>query len=139
MRPRMRLSPLLIFKALSVWKAIICRIKWPVKTVNVINQKIVKIALFKLRGIQIKITKRKTIQTPRYSVQHPLIKALTPPSSLGTPSRALMTVRKTSSFSKSPKPSSIWITATMNSHKTPKVFQKLNQIINKYSLPTSMQ
>ena len=135
----MRLSPLLIFKALSVWKAIICRIKWQVKTVNVINQKIVKIALFKLRGIQIKITKRKTIQTPRYSVQHPLIKALTHPSSLGTPSRALRTLRKTSSFSKSPKPSSIWITAMTKSHKAPKVFQKLSQIINKYCLPTSMQ
>jgi hypothetical protein len=27
----------------------------------------------------------------------------------------------------------------MNSHKTPKVFQKLNQIINKYCPPTSMQ
>ena len=139
MRPRMRLSPLLISKALSVWKAIICRIKWQVKTVNVINQKIVKIALFKLRGIQIKITKRKTIQTPRYSVQHPLIKALTRRSSLGTPTRAPRTLRKTSSFSKLPKPSSIWITATMNSHKTPKVFQKLSQITNKYSLPTSMR
>ena len=139
MRPRMRLSPLLIFKALSVWKAIICRIKWPVKTVNVINQKIVKIALFKLREIKIKMRVTKTIQTPQYSVQHPLIKALTRRSSLGTPTRAPRTLRKTSSFSKLPKPSSIWITATMNSHKTPKVFQKLNQIINKYSLPTSMQ
>ena len=139
MTPRMRLSPLLISKALSVWKAIICRIKWQVKTVNVINQKIVKIALFKLREIKIKMRVTKTIQTPRYSAQPPLIRALTRRSSLGTPTRAPRTPAKTSSFSKSPKPSSIWITAMMNSHKTPKVFQKLSQITNKYSLPTSMR
>jgi hypothetical protein len=133
------LEPILIFKALSVWPAIICRIKWHRLTVNVINQKIVKIALFKLREIYVKMRMTKTIQTPQYSVQHPLIKALTHHSSLGTPTRALLTLRRTSSFSKSPKPSSIWITATMKSHKTPKVFQKLKQLTHKYCLPTSMQ
>jgi len=110
-----------------------------IKTVNVINQKIVKIGLFKLREIKIKMRMTKTIQTPQYSVQHPSIKALTHQSSLRTPARALMTPRKTSSSSKSPKPSSTWTTAMTKSHKIPEVFPKLNHIINKYCRPTSMQ